>query len=298
MGHDHQRLAARGQVVRQPVDALDVEVVGGLVEHQQVVLADQQPGPARPAGARRRTAARPPGRAWRRGRPGRRTGRSSTSRTRGSRGPLVRRPVADDQRARTVAVGSRSSRWPTHGHPQAARVGHPAGVRRLAPGEQPQQGRLAVAVAPDDADAVALADAEGHVVEQVAGAVRLATPSRLTRLRATQPSPTTRAPATGPCARRTDRQVPVALSATAMSIACSGLRARKTMLGPLPETRLPRAPAWAPVSSVSRSAGRSEQAAACRSLCRAAPSASASPVRRARHQRVGDPRLAAPGCRL
>src|SRR5204863_3875631 len=44
----------------------------------------------------------------------------------------------------------------------------------LASSQQPQQGGLAVAVAPDDPGAVALPDAEGHVVEQVAGAVRLA----------------------------------------------------------------------------------------------------------------------------
>ena len=50
--------------------------------------------------------------------------------------------------------------------PQVAVVGDPPAVRLLPPGEEPQQRRLAVAVAPDHADAFTPADAEADRVEE------------------------------------------------------------------------------------------------------------------------------------
>lgn len=57
---------------------------------------------------------------------------------------------------------------------EAAGVGDPARVGLLQLGEHPDQGRLAVAVAPHDADPVPFGDAERDPVEQGAGAVHLA----------------------------------------------------------------------------------------------------------------------------
>ena len=56
MGDDEQRAAAGREVAREPVDALDVEVVGRLVEQQQLGAVEQQPGErdAPPLAARQR----------------------------------------------------------------------------------------------------------------------------------------------------------------------------------------------------------------------------------------------------
>jgi hypothetical protein len=48
-------------------------------------------------------------------------------------------------------------------------VGDPAVVRRLGPGEQPQQRRLAGTVEADHADPVRVVDAQRDVREQLAG---------------------------------------------------------------------------------------------------------------------------------
>ena len=90
--------AARGEVAREPVDALDVEVVGRLVEQQQLGVVEQQPRRARSGGARRRDSGaiarvEPSGkRAPRR----RRAARRATSRKRGVGGPLVVGAAADE----------------------------------------------------------------------------------------------------------------------------------------------------------------------------------------------------------
>ena len=49
MGDHDQRALAADQVPGEPVDTADVEVVGGLVEDQQVRLAHQQRGQRHPA---------------------------------------------------------------------------------------------------------------------------------------------------------------------------------------------------------------------------------------------------------
>ena len=221
MGDDHDGLAAGGQVAGQPVDALDVEVVGRLVEHQQVVVDDQRAGQRDPAPLAAGERADPAVEHRVEVRPARRRARPAP-RAPGVRGPLVRRAVADDQRRARSPSGSSSSPWATDADAQAAGVGDPAGVGRLAPGQQPQQRRLAVAVAADDADRSPSATPRETPSSRVRVPYPLVTLSRLTRLRAaTQASPTRRAPPTGPCARLTARQVPLALSATAMSSACS-----------------------------------------------------------------------------
>ena len=51
-GHHHERGRTARQVPGQPVDRLDVEVVGRLVEHDQVVVAEQEPRQRAPPSAR------------------------------------------------------------------------------------------------------------------------------------------------------------------------------------------------------------------------------------------------------
>ena len=94
-----------------------------------------------------------------------------TSRTRGVAGPLVLVDVADDGLAHGRGRRRASSRLVEHAERDAAAAGDAAGVGLEAAGEQPEQGRLAVAVAADDADAVALVEADGDVVEDDAGRV-------------------------------------------------------------------------------------------------------------------------------
>ncbi len=42
MGHDDNGVAARNEVVGQPFDTLDIEVVGGLVEDEDVGVGHQR----------------------------------------------------------------------------------------------------------------------------------------------------------------------------------------------------------------------------------------------------------------
>ncbi len=62
---EHERERGGREQLLQPEDALEVEVVGRLVEQQQVRLADQLPRDRRAACATRRTASRRPGRCGR-----------------------------------------------------------------------------------------------------------------------------------------------------------------------------------------------------------------------------------------
>ena len=171
MGHDEHAPARRPlvEVAGEPGDALDVEVVGRLVEHEQVGLLHQRGRQRRPGAARRRTAGRTPSRA-----------RAPAARARPApRARRRRRPIRGSRRRRRRDRGpSRASssigRWLT-----VAIVMPPVRVTRpvsgcLEPDDQPQQRRLAAAVAPDDADPVAVADADRQVVEHGGRAVGLA----------------------------------------------------------------------------------------------------------------------------
>ena len=174
VGDDEHRPAARREVAREPVDALDVEVVGGLVEQQQLGGVEQQPGErdAPPLAARQRRdlgvdPLRRSGSARRR-----RAGRRARCETR-RRPPTRGRRASPTSASRTVRSPSRSSPWPSSARSSVpTRVIAPAsGCSR--PGDQPQQRRLPVAVAPDDADPLALGDAERHVGQHRAAAVAL-----------------------------------------------------------------------------------------------------------------------------
>jgi hypothetical protein len=84
--------------------------------------------------------------------------------------PDVVRPAADDHvadgRLGGEVVGLMQV---SDGKPRG--VGHPARVRRASGGEDLQEGGLAVAVAPDDADRIALVHAQADAVQECAGAV-------------------------------------------------------------------------------------------------------------------------------
>ncbi len=166
----------RAQVVGQPVDALDVEVVGRLVEHEQVGLLR----PARrPATTRRRSP--PDSRATSASSPT--AGRPEPGQHRAHRrvaGPLVLggEPVGAQDDVPHARAGGQLAALVDGGDPQPAGAGDPAGVGLLGAGHQPQQRRLAAAVAADDADPLAGGDAERDVVEHGRRAVGLADPSR------------------------------------------------------------------------------------------------------------------------
>ncbi len=166
--------AARLEVAGEPGDALDVEVVGGLVEDQEVLVGDEQLGEgdasALAAGERADDGVEALVEA----------GQVEAAEESGEdvadlgvAGPLVVGHVADD----LVADGRGGVEGVVLGqdaHAQAAGLGDPAGVGLLQLGEHADEGGLAVAVAADDADPVSLGHAEGDTVQQGTCAVHLA----------------------------------------------------------------------------------------------------------------------------
>ena len=163
------RGTAGRQVVGQPRDALDVEVVGRLVQQQQVGVGHEQLGqgqpPALAAGHRA-------------------DDRLEAAHVRGV--DAAEQPLEDVTDARVAGpdvLGQRAEHRGAdrgggvegvdlrqHAAGQPAEVGHAALVDLLAAGEHLQQGGLAATVAADDADAAAGVDAEGDVVEDEGGA--------------------------------------------------------------------------------------------------------------------------------
>jgi hypothetical protein len=148
-------------------------VVGGLVEDEQVQRADQLGG-QRDAAA---LAARHRGDRGVEAEPVElQTGQDGAHR--GVAGPLVLR---GEHRRRQDDVAHRRPRGQRAGlvedaHGEVAAAGDPAGVGLVGAGQQRQEGALATAVAADDTDPLARGDAEGDVVEDDGGAVRLVHP--------------------------------------------------------------------------------------------------------------------------
>ncbi len=173
MGDADQRGAALLEVLGEPVDALDVEVVGGLVQDDQVGRAEQQLGEGDPAalatGERADDGVEAVGEA---GEVEAAEEAFDDVADAGVAEPLVVGPVGDHLvpdggvRVERVVLGE-------DGRLQVAAPGDPAAVGVLQLGEHPDQGGLAVAVASDDSDPVAFADAEADRVQQGAGAVDL-----------------------------------------------------------------------------------------------------------------------------
>lgn len=174
MGDADEGGAAGLEVARQPGDALDVEVVGGLVEDDQVGLADEE---LREGDAAALTAGQ--------GRDDRveslrEAGQVESAEETGEHvadlgvaRPLVVGEVADDL-VPDGRLGVEGVVLREDAEAQAAAVGDAAGVGVLQLGEHPDEGGLAVAVTPDDTDPVPLGHAERYAVEQGTGAVHLA----------------------------------------------------------------------------------------------------------------------------
>ncbi len=271
-----------GHVVGQPGNAFDVEVVGGLIEDEEVGVGNERPGerdaPPLPSGespdrgietADRGTLviAEEPG---------------DDLPDCGLAGPLVLGGVSDDD----VTHGRRGVELVILGdpsQPQFTRMGASSRVQGAAAGEDIEQGGFPAAVAANDADRFAGADAERDGVEKhpSSGTDRRAFEVDEIGHQGVGAKTSIWAPVTGPRARRTSGATPEAVSATARSMADSRSRARKATVGPDPDTTPPSAPKARPASSTSARRGWREIAAASRSFVSCAATACESPLRRA-----------------
>ena len=133
VGHDHERARVRRpaalEVLGEPGDALDVEVVGGLVEEEDVVVADEQGGERDAAALAAREVAD-------RGLP-RDVGGEARDDVAdcGVAGPLVLVAVADDRSGATVASPGEVVGLVEHADGDAAAARDAAGVGLEAAGE-------------------------------------------------------------------------------------------------------------------------------------------------------------------
>ena len=194
VGDEYQGDAGAQQEILQPGDRLDVEMVGRLVQQQQVRLAHQRPGqqhpPLHPAGEARH------------GRLGRQleTGdhllgallqfpaspllQGVLGRQQFGKQPLVAtfgqesaevmiaaQPLAGRPQPPGDHLEDAPRHLPRHilrqdGRPQPLPPVDDPGIRRQVAGQQPQQTRLAGAVAPEQADPLPRLDLQAHRVEQ------------------------------------------------------------------------------------------------------------------------------------
>src|SRR5699024_9991573 len=158
VGHHDERLGANVQMLCEPSDALDVEVVGRLVEDDEVVVVDQQSGQARaatfPTGQTRHGLVQVP------------AAEQAAKDVEGTRvtGPLVFGAVAQDE----VPDGGVGKVVPLMQEPdtKAPVVHHAPGVRCGDAGEHGDQCGLSTTVAADHADTVLRVDTERHLVEE------------------------------------------------------------------------------------------------------------------------------------
>ena len=149
-------------MTREPVDGAHIQVVGGLVEHEHVVIADQQ---AREVHATALTARKLAHRAL----PGHIADEAGEDLARaGARRPLVLGGVAHNGMMHGISIdqvvllAEQTDR-------RAAAVRHASVIGLQRAGEHAQQRRLAVAVFTDNTNAVALAHAERHAIENMLG---------------------------------------------------------------------------------------------------------------------------------
>ncbi|OPZ04886.1 MAG: hypothetical protein BWZ08_02600 [candidate division BRC1 bacterium ADurb.BinA292] len=159
VGDEEDRAGEGVEFLLEPLDGIGVEMVGGLVEDQEFGLAEEGGGHA---AAQAIDLALDGGVAGVFGQ--------------AAAGELI---VVDQLAERGIGEDAVQNRAPRREagilrHQADAQVlapGDLAGVGGLEPGENAQQGGLARAVGADDADAVALVDAEGEIGEQGFGAV-------------------------------------------------------------------------------------------------------------------------------
>src|SRR5699024_6968344 len=257
---------AAPEVVGQPLHALDVEVVGRLVQHEQVEVLHEGRGQRdAPALAAREVVDG-----------GVQTEVVDADAVEHGADPRVARPRAggpsepadhglpDGRGGDLGALGD-------HREPQAADPGHSAGIGCGDPAEHLEQSGLAATVESHHADAVAGVDAQGDVVEDLADPE-----GDRALLEVDEVGGGHRyflvgvsgmwAPLTGPRVIRSSRATPSSLTSVATTRAESWSAQKNRQVGPEPETIARRAPASSPARRVRRRAGRSDSAAACRSL--------------------------------
>ena len=162
MGHQQQSAGVAGpaltQVSGQPGDAFDVEVVGRLVQRDDIPVVDQQHGQLDSSPLA--------------------TAECANCRVPADVGNQAADHVADAWITGPLMLGLLADQGPTHcaarvegvrlaqrPDAQAAAPGDPSGIWAHLTGEQTQQTGFAVAVSSHDADAVAVADPNGHRLE-------------------------------------------------------------------------------------------------------------------------------------
>ena len=154
VGDQDQAAAVLGEAVLEPGDRVDVQVVGRLVQDEQVGLGHQRPGQRDPLGLSAREAF--DGLVHHRA-------QAQAVRHRG-RLPLALVVPLDDGLAHGRAGEARVLF--EHGDAHVATAPDGAVLGQIDPGDDAQQRRLAAAVEPHDAEAVRIRDREGHVREQ------------------------------------------------------------------------------------------------------------------------------------
>ena len=150
------------QVAGQPGDAVDVQVVGGLVQEDHVPVPGQQRGERHPALLPAGELADPRVPVEVLDQPSDDVAHLRVP------GPLVLLAVPDDGAAHGQ-LGVQHVGLVEHADPHAGAHRHAAPVRLQPPGEQLHQRGLAVAVAAHDADPVALVEPQADGVEDRLG---------------------------------------------------------------------------------------------------------------------------------
>ena len=149
-------------MTREPVDGAHIQVVGGLVEHEHVVVANQQ---AREVHATALAARKLAHRAL----PRHIANEASQNLTRTrTRRPLVLGGVTHNGMMHGISIGQ-VVLLAEQTDCRAAAVRHASVIGLQCAGEHTQQRRLAVAVFTDNTNAVALAHAERHAIENMLG---------------------------------------------------------------------------------------------------------------------------------
>ena len=149
-------------MARKPVDGAHVQVVGGLVEHEHVIVADQQ---AREVHAATLAARKLTHRAL----PGHIADEAGKNLARaGPRRPLVLGRVAHDGMMHGIGI-DKLVLLAEQADRGAAAMRHATVVGLQRAREHAQQRRLAVTVFADNTNTVALAHAERHAIENMLG---------------------------------------------------------------------------------------------------------------------------------
>ncbi|CAB4852441.1 unannotated protein [freshwater metagenome] len=174
MGDSDERATTRSEMCGEPGHGLDVEMVGGFVEHEEVVVVDEKPRqrstPSLTAGHRRNPGVETLG-VRRRRYPTEQTVQDISHPSVAC--PLVIGAMADDDLAQrhggveVVSLGQEPNG-------DAAESDHTPGVNGLGTDEHAHESCLATAVAADDSDPRSLGDADSDAGEQSSGAERLA----------------------------------------------------------------------------------------------------------------------------